>query len=89
MRQKVIGLLMPGIFVMFFFKVLNADLAGRGKPLFALATYILPLVINVLLNYYLIPLYNINGTASPSSASYIIGAIIFCLSMRRTRFEIS
>ncbi|MFC5652887.1 flippase [Paenibacillus solisilvae] len=74
---QVIRLLMPGIFVMFFFKVLNADLAGRGKPLFALAIYILPLLLNVALNYYLIPLYNINGTAIASSVSYMIGAILF------------
>lgn len=80
----VIRLLLPGIFVMFFFKVLNADLAGRGKPLFALATYLLPLVLNVILNYYLIPLYNINGTAIASSISYTIGAVLFLLVYART-----
>lgn len=75
----VIRLLMPGIFVMFFFKVLNADLAGRGKPLFALAVYIVPLMLNIALNFILIPLYNINGTAIASSISYTIGGVLFLI----------
>ncbi|MBW7452539.1 polysaccharide biosynthesis C-terminal domain-containing protein [Paenibacillus sepulcri] len=74
---QVIRLLLPGIFIMFFFKVLNADLAGRGKPLFALAAYILPLILNVVLNFIFIPLYNINGTAMASSISYVIGGLLF------------
>lgn len=76
---NVIRLLMPGIFIMFFYKVLNADLAGRGKPLFALAVYIIPLILNIVLNLFLIPLYNINGTAIASSISYIIGGILFLI----------
>ncbi|MFC0395962.1 flippase [Paenibacillus mendelii] len=76
---SVIRFLLPGIFIMFFFKVLNADLAGRGKPLFALAAYILPLFLNVALNYVLIPLYNINGTAIASSISYVIGGFLFLI----------
>lgn len=75
----VIRLLLPGIFIMFFFKVLNADLAGRGKPLFALAAYILPLVLNIVLNLIFIPLYNINGTAIASSISYVIGGLLFLI----------
>jgi O-antigen/teichoic acid export membrane protein len=75
--SEIIRLLLPGIFVMVIFKILNADLAGRGFPLFALNIYILPLVLNVVLNVYLINVLGINGAAIASTVSYIVGGITF------------
>lgn len=80
---NVIRLLLPGIVVMVLFKILNADLAGRGKPLFALRIYIVTLLLNVVLNVILIPQYGINGAAFASTVSYIVGAIIFSIAYHR------
>lgn len=79
----VIRLLLPGIVVMVLFKILNADLAGRGKPLFALRIYVVTLVINVILNLILIPQYGINGAAAASTVSYMTGAVIFSIAYHR------
>lgn len=76
---NVIRYLLPGILIMVIFKILNADLAGRGYPLFALSAYSIPLVVNIVLNIYLIPKYGIDGAAIASSISYSIGGITFAL----------
>lgn len=74
---SVIRWLLPGILMMVLFKILNADLAGRGYPLFALRVYIITLIINILLNLFLIPKLGIDGAAIASSISYTFGAILF------------
>lgn len=79
----VIRVLLPGIVLMVLFKILNADLAGRGRPLFALKIYLVTLVINVVLNIFLIPIYGIYGAATASSVSYVVGAIIFSIAYHR------
>lgn len=76
---SVLRLLLPGIIVMVIFKVLNADLAGRGYPLFALRAYLLSLVINIVLNIILIPYLGISGAAIASTISYIVGALLFSI----------
>ncbi|MBD2845941.1 polysaccharide biosynthesis C-terminal domain-containing protein, partial [Paenibacillus sp. IB182496] len=87
---QVIRLLLPGIVVMTFFKILNADLAGRGKPLFALGAYILPLVLNVVLNLIFIPQYGIEGTALTSTISYTVGGLLFLyLYLRETGLRLT
>lgn len=80
---NVIRLLLPGIVVMVLFKILNADLAGRGRPLFALRIYVVTLAMNVVLNYFLIPQYGIDGAAIASTISYLTGAVIFSIAYHR------
>lgn len=80
---NVIRLLLPGIVLMVLFKILNADLAGRGRPLFALKIYIVTLTINVILNLILIPDYGINGAAIASSISYLVGALLFSIAYHK------
>lgn len=80
---QVIRILLPGIILMVLFKILNADLAGRGNPLFALKIYLIALAINIVLNFILIPQYSIYGAAIASSISYTIGSIIFSISYHR------
>lgn len=80
---NIIRLLLPGIVVMVLFKILNADLAGRGRPLFALRIYVVTLVMNVVLNLLLIPQYGIDGAAFASTVSYIVGAIIFSIAYHK------
>lgn len=79
----VIRFLLPGIIMMVLFKILNADLSGRGKPLFALKIYIVTLIINIVLNLILIPIYGIYGAAISSTISYIFGAVIFSIAYHR------
>lgn len=80
---NIIRLLIPGIVVMVLFKILYADLAGRGHPLFALKTFSFTLIINVVFNLILIPIYGIHGAAISSTISYIIGSILFSISYQR------
>lgn len=75
--STIIRLLLPGVMVMVLFKILYSDLAGRGHPLFALKIFSVSLVINLLFNLILIPIYGINGAAISSTMSYIVGAVLF------------
>lgn len=80
---NVIRIFLPGIVLMVLFKTLNADLAGRGKPLFALKTFSITLLTNILLNFILIPRYNMYGAAIGSTISYMIGALLFSVEYHR------
>jgi len=59
------------------FKVLHSNLAGRGYPLAAIWVYLGALVVNILLNLILIPLYGTFGSAVASSVSFIAGAVVY------------
>lgn len=73
----VVRYLLPGIWVMSIFKILNSDLAGRGQPQTALWTFSLSLVLNIVLNLLWIPKYGALGGSWASSISYTIGALLF------------
>ncbi|WP_119071443.1 oligosaccharide flippase family protein [Aggregatilinea lenta] len=75
----VVQAILPGVWMSLIFKVLNSDLAGRGYPQFALWVYGATLVLNVLMNFWLIPLYGAVGSGLASSASYCIGSLTFAL----------
>lgn len=66
----VIHLLLPGIIAATVFKILHADLAGRGRPHLSLGPMVLGLALNVLLNLVLIPRRGAEGAALASSLSY-------------------
>jgi len=51
----VIQVLLPGVWGLLIFKVLNSDLAGRGRPRIALYVFSATLVINILANFYADP----------------------------------
>lgn len=76
---SVIQLLAPGVFFMVIFKVLNMDLAGRGKPWLSLTAMLPAVVLNIILNIFLIPKYGFEGVAIASTISYSVGAIIFLI----------
>lgn len=73
----VIQLLIPGVLFMVFFKVLNMDLAGRGRPWLSLIAMVPAVLVNISLNIYLIPEYGADGVAVASSISYTVAAFIF------------
>ncbi|GBF76346.1 hypothetical protein PA598K_04809, partial [Paenibacillus sp. 598K] len=73
----IIRYLLPGIVVMVVFKLLHADLSGRGAPLFSLRVSLLALVVNIALNLLLIPGYGAIGSAVASSISYGVAGVLF------------
>ncbi|MFS0725642.1 polysaccharide biosynthesis C-terminal domain-containing protein [Paenibacillus sp. 1P07SE] len=73
----IIRYLLPGIIIMVIFKLLHADLSGRGAPLFSLRVSLLALVVNIVLNLFLIPGYGAIGSAVASSVSYGLSGLLF------------
>ena len=73
----VLSLLLPGIVLLTIFKVVNMDLSGKGKPWVSLKAMLPALVINVVLNFILIPQHGASGAAIASTISYTIAAILF------------
>ncbi|MFV0221282.1 polysaccharide biosynthesis C-terminal domain-containing protein [Empedobacter falsenii] len=73
----VLNYLLPGVVILTIFKVMNMDLAGKGKPYIAMFAMLPSLVINVILNIIFIPQYGAAGSALCSTISYIIAALLF------------
>jgi O-antigen/teichoic acid export membrane protein len=79
-------LLMPGIFTLSLAKVFTADFFSRGKPQYAMWVSITSLVLNVGINFILIPsswyigtlpISGMNGAAIASSISYTFSFLMF------------
>jgi O-antigen/teichoic acid export membrane protein len=70
-------LLMPGILLLTVFKVLNMDLAGKGKPWIAMKAMVPSLILNVILNYMWDAKYGANGASMASTVSYALSAVLF------------
>lgn len=79
----VVRWLLPGIAAAVIFKILNADLAGRGQPAHAFWVYSFVAVLNVGLNLWLIPRFDIVGAAAASTVSYAVGGLWFASSYAR------
>ena len=72
-------LLLPGIVAFTVFKVLNMDLAGKGRPLLSLYVAVPSVVVNIALNLVLIPNHGANGAALASTLSYMLSALVFII----------
>jgi O-antigen/teichoic acid export membrane protein len=75
--------ILPGVMCMVAFRILNSRLAGMGKPQVAVYSFILPLVLNVILNILWIPQYGGMGAVWATNASYGVGCIIFLFAYSR------
>lgn len=73
----VLRILAPGVVLLTLFKVMNMDLAGKGKPWVAMKAMIPSLAVNVVLNFLLIPEYGSIGSSWASTISYSFAAILF------------
>lgn len=71
----MLQLLMPGIVALVGYKIIGFDLAGKGKPWVSVFSSIPGLVVNIILNFILIPNYGGKGAAIASSISYTVMAI--------------
>lgn len=73
----VVQAILPGVWAMLIFKILNSDLAGRGHPEAAMWVYMLAAGINIGLNIWWDPLYGAIGSALASTVSYTVGGGLF------------
>jgi O-antigen/teichoic acid export membrane protein len=76
-------ILIPGIISLTIFLILHGDLTGRGKAKVTLYIFLGALVLNIVLNLFLIPAYGINGAALASTLSYSIGALGLVITFSR------
>jgi len=79
-------LLLPGVYSIVSFNILNADLAARGFPMVALNIFLIAAIVNILLNYLVIPIYGINGAAIASSISYIGASLFYIIRYHKLTF---
>src|SRR5690606_20065985 len=68
---------LPGLLILIIFKVMNMDLAGKGKPWIAMKAMGPSLIINVIINFIFIPKYGAAGSALASTMSYIVAGVSF------------
>lgn len=80
----VLVALAPGVVLLTIFKVLNMDLAGKGKPWVAMKAMVPALIVNIAMNVFLIPLYGAWGAAISTTVSYSLAAVLFLLFYART-----
>lgn len=74
---SVLNNLLPGVVILTIYKVMNMDLAGKGKPWVSMKAMLPALILNIILNIILIPKHGANGAALSSSISYSIAGILF------------
>lgn len=86
---KMLKILLPGIVIMSFFKIINMDLAGRGKPDITLKVFLPAVLINIVLNIILIPDFGGCGAAFASTISYTVAsAFILYYYMKITQLSL-
>ncbi|RYZ74589.1 MAG: multidrug transporter MatE [Proteobacteria bacterium] len=73
----VIRVLLGGVVVLTVFKVMNMDLASKGRPWVAVWAMLPSLVVNVGLNLLLIPRMGAMGAAVASTVSYCVAGVLF------------
>lgn len=74
---EVLNVLLPGVVLLTIFKVINMDLSGKGKPWISLKAMLPALMINIVLNFILIPKYGAYGAALASTISYSLASVLF------------
>lgn len=79
-RSVVINrILMVGTVIFTFYKILNSRIAGQGKPLITLLLFIPCLLVKVMLNLWLVPIYGIIGAAWASNISYLLASLLILI----------
>lgn len=73
----VLNLLLFGVVSMTIFKILNMDLAGKGKPMISFWVMVPSVILNLILSWFLIPKFGANGAAISTSLSYTFCSMVF------------
>ena len=76
-------IMLPGIYLMIAFKVLNSDFIANGHSMKVSVIFGIALLINLALDWKLIPHWGIRGAATASSVSYIFATIVFVIAYYR------
>ncbi len=79
----VILILIPGIVMLSVFLILSFFIAGQGKPHLSLFVFTPALLLNVGLNFILIPKYGSSGCAISSTISYSVAAVLYAVIFSR------
>lgn len=74
---SVLNFLLPGVLILTLFKVMNMDLAGKGKPWIAMKAMVPALILNIILNIIFIPKFGAKGAAISSTISYALAGLLF------------
>lgn len=70
-------IMVPGAILHTLATSLAGDLQGRGKPEYAMKISLLMLVINISVNYLLIPIFGMIGAALAASLTYGIAGLLY------------
>ena len=81
---QILIYLAPGVLLLTIFKVLNMDISGQGKPWISMQAMIPALILNVVLNIWLIPEYGAAGAALTSTISYTFASVLFIFIYSKT-----
>lgn len=82
--------LLPGILGISLSKIISSNLGGIGKPQFATYTSIITVIITVVLDLLLIPVYSIAGAAIASTIAYLVSASFLVYWFKReTKIDIA
>lgn len=73
----VLKILLFGVVVLTLFKVMNMDLAGKGKPWVSMKAMIPALVTNIVINILFIPKYGSIAASWSSTISYTVAGLLF------------
>lgn len=88
----LIRVLLPGVLLLIISKLMGSRLAGEGKPYIFMFIAIPSLIINIILNYMLIPQYHALGAALSTDVSYafqsLVGIIVYSKVVRMPVVEI-
>lgn len=76
-------IMIPGAVLYGISKLLSGDLTGRGLPHYAMKISTAVLIINVIMNFLLIPTLGIAGAAFAATVSYGANGVLFLLAFRR------
>lgn len=79
---EMLQYLLPGVVIMTAFKIINTDMAGRGKPAFSIYIMLPCLIANIALNVYLIPIMGGAGAAITSSITYTLAGLMMMITYR-------
>jgi len=71
--------ILPGIVAMSIYKVLTRNFSSRNRQQVSIMAAAISLVVNIGLNFILIPKYGIEGAAIASTISYIIASAILII----------
>ena len=72
-------IMLPGVFFMSLYKILTRNFTSRNKQQISIGAGVSALIINLILNWLLIPIFGINGAALSTSISFIIAGIFLII----------